>query len=115
MSNLGNKKIMADNLLYYMNKKGISRSDLCRDLNFKYTTVTGWLVAEKYPRIDKIEIMAHYFGITKADLVEEKPATTEDDGLTKIKNDFIADIKNLTDEDIQSLHPMVKNLLRNKK
>jgi len=79
MSNLGNKKIMADNLLYYMNRKGISRGDLCRDLDFKYTTVTGWLVAEKYPRIDKIEIMAHYFGITKADLVEEKApsATTE--------------------------------------
>ena len=64
---------MADNLLYYMNKKGLSRKDLCKDLDFKYTTVTGWLIAEKYPRIDKIEIMANYFGVSKADLVEEKP------------------------------------------
>lgn len=30
----------------------------------------------KYPRIDKIEIMARYFGITKADLVEGHSTTT---------------------------------------
>ena len=63
---------MADNLRYYMNQKNVSRTELCRDLGFKYTTVAGWLTAEKYPRIDKIEIMAYYFGITKADLVEER-------------------------------------------
>ena len=72
MSSLGNKQIMADNLIYYMNLKGISRKDLCNDLGFKYTTVTGWITAEKYPRIDKIEIMANYFGISKSDLVEKQ-------------------------------------------
>lgn len=72
MSDLGNKQIMADNILYYMNLNGKTRNDLCRDLGFKYTTVTGWLTAEKYPRIDKIEIMARYFGINKSDLVEKR-------------------------------------------
>lgn len=72
MSSLGNKQIMADNILYYMNLNNKTRNDLCRDLGFKYTTLTGWLTAEKYPRIDKIEMMANYFGITKADLVEER-------------------------------------------
>ena len=72
MSSLGNKQIMADNILYYMNLNNKTRNDLCHDLGFKYTTLTGWLTAEKYPRIDKIEMMANYFGITKADLVEER-------------------------------------------
>ena len=27
--------------------------------------------AKKYPRIDKIEILANYFGILKSDLIEE--------------------------------------------
>ena len=72
MSSLGNKQIMADNILYYMNINNKTRNDLCHDLGFKYTTLTGWLTAEKYPRIDKIEMMANYFGITKADLVEER-------------------------------------------
>ena len=72
MSSLGNKQIMADNILYYMNLNNKTRNDLCHDLGFKYTTLTGWLTAEKYPRIDQIEMMANYFGITKADLVEER-------------------------------------------
>lgn len=76
MNDLGNKKIMADNILYYMNLNGKTRNDLCNDLGFRYTTVTGWLTGQKYPRIDKIEMMANYFGITKANLVEQRDYAT---------------------------------------
>jgi len=73
-NNLGNKEIMAKNITRYMQAKGINRADFCRDLGFNYNTVSDWIHARKYPRIDKIEAMAHYFGITKADLVEPAPA-----------------------------------------
>lgn len=72
MSNLGNKKIMAENIRHYMEIKGKSRSEVCKDLGFKYTTFTDWVNGNSYPRIDKIEMLAHYFGITKADLVEKR-------------------------------------------
>ena len=72
MTNLGNKQIMAKNIRKYMEASGKTRNDLCRDLNLKYTTVTDWLKAKTYPRIDKIEQLAAYFGVTKADLVEDK-------------------------------------------
>lgn len=72
MSDLGNKKIMAENIRYYMRQKQIDRKELCEALGFKYSTVTDWLNAEKYPRIDKIEMMANYFRISKADLVEQR-------------------------------------------
>ena len=71
-NDLGNKKIFADNLQRHMDQNGIDRNKLCADLDLKYTTVCGWLSAEKYPRIDKIEILAHYFGIKKSDLVEDQ-------------------------------------------
>lgn len=77
MTALGNKQIMADNIAYYMSVKGVDRNQLCDDLNFKYSTVSEWLVAKKYPRIDKIEIMAAYFGITKSDLIEERNQPNE--------------------------------------
>ena len=70
MSALGNKEIMTRNIKRYMQKMGISRKDFCERLGFAYSTVTDWLNAEKYPRIDKIEMMANFFGISKADLVE---------------------------------------------
>lgn len=72
MSNLGNRHTMSENIQYYMSKKGVSRNDLCDALGIKYPTLSGWINEYKYPRIDKIEMMANYFGITKADLVEER-------------------------------------------
>lgn len=71
MTAIGNKQIFADNLSYYMKKKKVDRNRLCEDLGFKYSTVSEWLSAKKYPRIDSIEKMANYFGIVKSQLIEK--------------------------------------------
>ena len=68
---LGNKEIMAKNIRYYMDKYKKTRNDVCKDLGFAYSTFTDWINGNKYPRIDKIEMMANYFHVTKADLVED--------------------------------------------
>ncbi|WP_010050262.1 XRE family transcriptional regulator [Carnobacterium maltaromaticum] len=72
MSDLGNKDIMAKNIKHYMDKNGIGRNKLSDDLDIKYTTLTDWINGKTYPRIDKIEILANYFGISKSDLVEDR-------------------------------------------
>lgn len=72
MSNLGNKEIMAKNIQHYMDLKCKNRQDMCDALGVKYTTFTDWVKGNAYPRIDKIELMANYFGISKADLVEDR-------------------------------------------
>ena len=72
MSDLGNKKIFAKNLNYYMNINKKTRSDVCKDLEIPYSTFTDWCNANIYPRIDKIELLANYFDIRKSDLVENK-------------------------------------------
>ena len=74
-NNLGNKQIMAKNIQYYMNQRGKTRQEMCDALGVKYTTFTDWVKGNAYPRIDKIELMANYFGISKADLVEERSDT----------------------------------------
>ena len=84
MSNLDNKETMAQNIKYYLKQKGVSRHKLCDDLNIKYTTFCTWLQADAYPRIDKIEMMANYFNISKANLVEDKDAIKND--ITTIYN-----------------------------
>lgn len=70
-NDLGNKRIMAKNIQHYMDLNGKTRNDVCQDLNIKYTTLTDWLKANTYPRIDKIEQLAAYFGVKKKDLVED--------------------------------------------
>lgn len=79
MSGLGNKKIMANNIQYYMDMYQKTRQDMCEALGVKYTTFTDWVKGNSYPRIDKIELMANYFGISKADLVEERSSLTTRD------------------------------------
>lgn len=70
MENLGNKNVFAENLKRYMNLYHKDRAQLCRDLNIKYSTLSEWINAKKYPRIDKIELLSKYFGIQKSDLIE---------------------------------------------
>lgn len=70
MSDLGNKEIFSKNLQYYMSLNNKDRNDVCKDLDFKYPTFSDWYNGKKYPRIDKIELLAMYFGIEKSDLIE---------------------------------------------
>ena len=110
MSALGNKEIMARNIKRYMQKMGISRKDFCERLGFAYSTVTDWLNAEKYPRIDKIEMMANFFGISKADLVEPPassapPAPQKSDGLPELNARDERDIQKRLKSMLDDLDP----------
>ncbi|VED76431.1 peptidase S24-like protein [Staphylococcus aureus] len=67
---LGNKEIMAKNISRLMKENNIDRNKLSRDLKISYTTLSDWINAKTYPRIDKIEMLAKYFGVEKSSLVE---------------------------------------------
>ena len=71
MSSLCNKAIMAENIQRLMDSRGIDRNKICADLGLKYTTFTDWVKGNTYPRIDKIELLANYFGVPKSELVEK--------------------------------------------
>lgn len=69
---LKNCQVIANNIAYHLNLKGKTRQEACKELGFAYSTFTEWLTGKSYPRIDKIEKMADYFNISKADLIEDK-------------------------------------------
>ena len=71
MTNLGNKDVFAKNLKKYMQLNGKTRNEVCQALGLKYTTFADWINGKKYPRMDKIEMLANYFGIKKSDLIED--------------------------------------------
>lgn len=78
MSDLGNKQVMANNIKKYMSLFNKTRVEICNDLNISYTTFSDWVNAKTYPRIDKIELLANYFGIEKSDLVEKRDSPLGD-------------------------------------
>lgn len=85
---MNNRNIFAANLKRQMKLSGKSRRDVCEALGFSYYTFSDWVNAKKYPRMDKVEMLANYFGILKSDLIEEK---TEEHAKVQEKNDIIAD------------------------
>lgn len=71
VSSIGNKLVLSRNLRHLLSERGIERSQICKDLDIAYTTFADWYNGVKYPRIDKIEMMANYFGVPKSVLIEE--------------------------------------------
>lgn len=89
MSNIGNKETMSKNLKYYIERSGKDRKELAEIWGFPYSTVTEWINGRKYPRIDRIEIMANYFGVLKSALIEEHDKEYKEE---QKKNDILSDI-----------------------
>ena len=86
---MDNKNVFASNLKRYMEVKGKSRNDISEALGISYFTVSDWVNGKKYPRMDKVEMLANYFDIQKSDLIElkeennspEEPVLTEGEKL----------------------------------
>lgn len=74
MTNLGNKEVFAKNLAYYVERSGKSQKDLAAMVGVATSTFNDWMKGKKYPRIDKIEMLANIFKILKSDLIEERTA-----------------------------------------
>lgn len=66
------KEVMSKNIKKYLKQKGITQTDMAKDLNIPEMTVSNWINAKTYPRPDKIQLMADYFNVLRSDLIEEK-------------------------------------------
>ena len=111
MTALGNKEILSKNLKYYIERSGKDRRELAEIWGFPYSTVTEWINGRKYPRIDRIEIMADYFGILKSDLIEDKKEKpTVDDGLSDDMIKLIERIKTLPVDKVRMLLQVAESI-----
>ena len=123
MTNLGNKDVFAKNLKKYMQLNGKTRNEVCHALGLKYTTFADWVNGKKYPRMDKIEMLANYFGIKKSDLIEDNDSflielvedSNKDERLLAYERNIaitnlINEINEMNTSDIHKLTAMAKIL-----
>ena len=92
MSSIGNKEVFAKNLAIYLQRSGKSQREMADIMGVSSSTFNEWMKAKKYPRIDKIEFMANYFGINKSDLIEEtvnKKISPDELALTEGERDVL--------------------------
>ena len=99
------KIIFAKNLKRMMEENGKTRKDICDALGISYFTVTDWVKGKKMPRMDKVEMLANYFGCLKSDLIEEKqPAKGE---LSIKKKEFIRMVEGMSDAQLERLEQIL--------
>ena len=70
---MNNKEIFAKNLNKRLEINDYTPTEFARIMKYPETTVFNWIHAKSYPRIDKIQEMADFFGLSKSDLTEDKP------------------------------------------
>ena len=107
---MDNKNIFSRNLRYQMDLNNRSRQDVAVALGISYFTVTSWVNGSKYPRMDKVEMLAKYFGCKKSDLIEEKK-TTENDGLTEGQRMLIDFAKSVPDDKAEMILRVMKSIV----
>src|SRR5699024_4401351 len=66
------KQIVAYNLKRLLDKKGVTQTQMANHLKYPEMTVSNWMKAKTYPRVDKMQEMADYFGVRRSDIEEIK-------------------------------------------
>lgn len=101
------KDIIARNIRFYMERAGINQKELAKIIGVSAPTVNDWLKSKKYPRIDKIEIMANYFGCLKSDLIEDKGKPAENSELSAKKKEFIQRVSEMSEDQLERLEKIL--------
>lgn len=109
------REIFASNLQRYIDISGKSRGSFCESIGITAASLSEWLNAKKYPRIDTIEEIANYFGIDMSDLIEDhyKPKKEWTDPNSP-KGILIKSIEELSETEVNGFLALM-NLFRNKK
>lgn len=65
------RKIFAENLQYFAQKKGKTQADITAYMKCSASTTSDWFNGRKYPRVDKMQRLADYLGVLISDLTKE--------------------------------------------
>ncbi|WP_323710561.1 helix-turn-helix domain-containing protein [Mammaliicoccus lentus] len=66
------RKILSENLQKLMKNNNVTQKELSEELGVSQSTISNWIKEVKYPRIDKVEMLAKYFNVPKSDITEQK-------------------------------------------
>jgi repressor LexA len=93
---------MGRNIKRLLKQRGMTAAKLAEIVGVSTATISDWSNGKTYPRIDKIEVMAEYFGVQKADLVEDpetiSTASVSDEPVLMAAH-WGLDISNLPDDE----------------
>lgn len=101
------KEVFARNLRHYLSLSGKNQKELAQIIGVSAPTMHDWCKGKMFPRIDKIELLANYFGILKSDLIEDKQKQPAKSELSIKKQEFIRKVEGMSDAQLERLEQIL--------
>ena len=92
MNNIEEKetqRIFSNNLKYYLKLKNKTQLDLANAIGVSNTTINNYVKGYNTPRMDKVDKICKYLGISRSDLIEEKSTKTENQDISTMVDDLM--------------------------
>jgi len=83
------KELFSKNLRELMEASGKTQTDLVDAFNLTHSTVSNWVNGKKYPRADKIQMLAEYFCVPMSRLMKEEEILLMAPGISKKTGHFV--------------------------
>ena len=93
------------NLIYYLNLRQKTQSDLAKAIGVAKTTVSSYVNGVSMPRMDKIDKICDYLNIKRSDLLESSADELDEDKEIVL---LARDINNLTEDQRNLILSMIK-------
>lgn len=93
-----------------MKDRGLSRYRVAKDTGIAQSTLSEWKTGKTTPKLDKIEVLANYFGVTVDYLLgneEKEKAPAPMTEREQLVDDIIKFVETLSDEDLKSFHRLI--------
>ena len=111
-----------------MEINGKTQIDIINDLGVNKSAISTWCNGTRLPRMDKVQILADYFGINKSDLIEEKTESDDSYYINEETRKIAQEIydndelsllfdaaRDAAPEDLKTIHTMLLALKRKEK
>lgn len=89
------KSNFKNNLIYYLNLRQKTQSDLAKSIGVAKTTISSYVNGVSTPRLDKIDKICDFLNISRNDLLENHNDSSNDEEFLNL----VRYIFELTDED----------------
>ena len=77
MTELDYGRIIAKNLKRIFLEHDKTQAEVAKDLNISKTTISSWMNGTRIPRMNKIDLLCHYFNVSRADIMEDNSEPSE--------------------------------------
>lgn len=90
-------RIVSKNLRRIASDQNKTQADIARDLRLNKATVSSWMNGTRVPKMENIDMLCHYFNVTRFDIMNEavekseQPAYYTDPETAKIAQEIFDD------------------------